>query len=302
MPSEALTLLAPHPGATILDVTAGGGGHLELIAQAVGTSGRVIGLDRDLRALAPDAAGRLIPLYPQVTLVHAPFSEARRVLDDLGVKAVDGLICDLGVSSPQLDAPSRGFSFLRDGPIDMRMDTSKGQSAYEAIQSLSESALADIIYQFGEEHRSRRIARAIKSAASLPNSTLALAALIEHTVPRMGRIHPATRTFQALRIYVNHELDEICALLNALPNLLNTGGRAVFISFHSLEDRLIKFAFRKAASWPDKKSAAFSLLTKKPQAPSRDEEIRNKRARSAKLRGLARLKDVPSDLGALCDG
>jgi 16S rRNA (cytosine1402-N4)-methyltransferase len=296
---ETLELLDIKPGHTVVDTTAGGGGHLFLMAEAAGPSGTVIGIDRDPRALELDAAGKVKEAFKdRVQLVNAPFSELPNLLAKLGIRQVDRILCDLGVSSPQLDTEARGFSFMRDGPLDMRMSSDRGTTAYELIQQLSETELANIIYRYGEERFSRRIARVIKEKWPIADSTLALADVIAKAVGRREKIHPATRTFQALRIAVNDELGELISLINCLPQLLAPHGRAVFISFHSLEDRLIKHAFRKAAALS--KSKSYRILTKRPII-AEDEEIKsNPRARSAKLRGLEKMGEEDLE-GLLCE-
>jgi 16S rRNA (cytosine1402-N4)-methyltransferase len=295
---ETLTLLDIKPGHVVVDTTAGGGGHLSLMAEKAGPSGTVIGIDRDKRALQDDAAGHVKVRFPHVQLINAQFSELPRVLKSLGIDRVDRILCDLGVSSPQLDTDERGFSFMRDGPIDMRMSSDKGEDAYELMRRLSEKELADVIYLYGEERHSRRIARTIKENWPIPNSTLALAELIFRRVGKKERIHPATRTFQALRIAVNNELGELKALLNCLPNILCVNGKAAIISFHSLEDRIVKNAFRRAVSLSQNKS--FHILTKKPIVAGEEEIRHNTRARSAKLRGLEKLSEEALE-GLLCE-
>jgi 16S rRNA (cytosine1402-N4)-methyltransferase len=294
MPKEVFEDLALTSTSIAVDVTAGGGGHLALMAKAIGPNGRVIGLDRDLRAHQLDAAGGVAKEYaPYVKLFHAPFSELPDVLASEGIEQIDALLCDLGVSSPQLDDADRGFSFMRDGPLDMRMDSTSGLTAYQLIEQTSEEDLANIIFNYGEERLSRRIARSIKKRWPIPDSTLALANLIAGSVGgKRGRIHPATRTFQALRIAVNHELDELDSLLTSVFKLLAPKGRAVFISFHSLEDRRIKQAFKKAADKSSGKTPEWRILHKKPLQAS-DEEIEiNPRARSAKLRTIEKLDSI----------
>lgn len=284
MPAEVIQCLQPAPGTTIVDVTAGKGGHLELIAQAVGPQGRVIGIDRDVRALQEDAAGGVASRHDHVQLLHAPFSEIKNTLTRLGINQIDGLLCDLGVSSHQLDISERGFSFRRDGLLDMRMDRSQGMTAYELLASLDEKSLANVIYEYGDERFSRRIAQAIKSAWPIKDSTVALADIIQAAVRRSGKIHPATRTFQALRIAVNRELQELDTLLKILPDIIAPQGRVVFISFHSLEDRKIKLAFRELARKDYIQGIKWQIITKKPMVPTREEVLSNKRSRSAKLR------------------
>lgn len=288
---EVLELLAVKAGDVVVDATAGAGGHFGRFAKAVGPTGRVIGLDRDPRAFEDGAAGGIAARFrPQATLHRATFSSVRDVLTQLGVSHVDGLLCDLGVSSMQLDESHRGFSFRNDGPLDMRMDPESGLTAWELLAESDEREIADILYQFGEEHRSRRVARAIKKAWPLPDSTLALADVIARALGGVrGRIHPATKSFQALRIAVNGELQELDALLDVLPDILRPGGRAAIISFHSLEDRRVKHRFRAAASAQDGRAAVYRLCTKRPVIPSDTEQKENPRSRSAKLRVVERL-------------
>jgi 16S rRNA (cytosine1402-N4)-methyltransferase len=285
LPAEALQLLNPLPGQTFVDCTVGAGGHTRLIAERVGLAGRVIGLDQDA-AMLDLARPRLTGL--PVTLIQASFDQIHSVLDTLNVPAVDGVLADLGISSDQLDDPDRGFSFQQDGVLDMRMDPTAGESAADLLRRLNERDLADLIYQFGEERHSRRIARRVVEArqrGELPRTTGELAELVRRCVPRpKGRrgagIDPATRTFQALRIAVNDELGALDRLLAALPGCLKPGGRAAVISFHSLEDRRVKHAFRDPAVW--------DVLTRKPVQAGADEERDNPRSRSAKLRAAAR--------------
>ena len=274
MPKETLELLQCLPGAVVVDCTAGGGGHLALFAEAVGNTGRVIGLDRDPRAHQPDAAGGVAARFLHVQLVRRAFSEVGAALAELGIGQVDALFADLGVSSFQLDEGERGFSFRADAPLDMRMDPTTGESAADLIARLPEGELADVIYRFGDEHRSRRIARAIKRA--VPTTTKALADVVAAAVGGVrGRIHPATKSFQALRIAVNGELSELEALLDAVVTVLKPGGRVGMLTFHSLEDRLVKNRFR---------SGGFQRVTKKAVQASDEEVAHNPRARSARLR------------------
>jgi len=271
MPGESVRGLAIGAADVVVDCTAGGGGHLRLFAAQ---AARVIGLDRDLRAFADDAAGGIARTLANVTLVHAPFSDIEKALHDLKLDPVDVVFADLGVSSFQLNEGDRGFSFRQDAPLDMRMDTRAGETAAELIARLPEGELANILFRYGDESRSRKIARYIKDRA--PTTTLGLASAVLSAVSgQRGKVHPATRTFQALRIAVNNELQELEQLLAALPRVLRVGGRAGFLTFHSLEDRLVKLAFRETA---------FRPLTKKPQTPSDDEVRSNPRSRSAKLR------------------
>jgi 16S rRNA (cytosine1402-N4)-methyltransferase len=284
---EVMDLLALEPGAVVVDGTAGGGGHLRAIAEAVGPRGRVIAFDRDPRAHQDDAAGGVARRYAdRVTLVQRPFSEVERVLAELHIGEIDALLADLGVSSMQIDDDARGFSFLREGPLDMRMDTSRGETVLELLERVDEEELADILYLLGEERASRRIARFVLATRPLPATTTALAELIARALGgRKGRIHPATKSFQALRIATNRELDELDQLLAALPRVLRIGGRAALISFHSLEDRKVKRCFNRGPRTSyDDEPHPWRQLTKKPVVPSDDEIQRNPRARSAKLR------------------
>ncbi len=276
--AEVLDALAPAPGQVIVDATVGAGGHARLIAERLQPIGRVIGLDQDAAMLAL-ARPRLAEL--PVTLVQANFDQLPQVLADLGIGAVDGVLADLGFCSDQMDAPERGLSFQQAGPLDMRLDPSTGEPASALLRRLNERDLADLIFQFGEERFSRRIARRIvETRRQTPlETTEQLADLVRRCVPRpRGRaaIDPATRTFQALRIAVNDELGAVERLLKALPSCLKPGGRAVVISFHSLEDRLVKQAFRDRQLW--------DALTRKPVQATEEEVRQNPRARSAKLR------------------
>src|SRR5262245_52438345 len=285
LPAEVLRVLDPRPGQTFVDCTVGAGGHSRLIAERLGPAGRLVGLDCDSAML--DLARPRLEGLP-VTLVHAPFDNLRVVLDDLGIDWVDGVLADLGVCSDQLDDPARGLTFQQEGPLDMRLDPSQGEPAGALLKRLNERDLADLIYQLGEERFSRRIARRIvEERRRAPLETTAqLAELVRRCVPRMkGRpgIDPATRTFQALRIAVNDELGALDRLLAALPGCVKPGGRAAVISFHSLEDRRVKQAFRDRQHW--------QVLTPKP-VQATDEEVRqNPRARSAKLRAAVRLAE-----------
>ncbi len=281
---EVLRAIAPRDGGVYLDVTLGGGGHAEAVLEACGPSGKLIGIDRD-PAAREAAAARLARFGDRVSIHDATMSRARSVLETLGISAVDGLVADLGVSSPQLDDAERGMSFRGDGPLDMRMDPTRGQTARELIDSLTERALADLIYELGEERASRPIARSILRARDEGKleRTLDLAKAVYRVLgpPRRGGgLDPATRTFQALRIAVNDELGELDALLLALPSLLVEGGVAAIISFHSLEDRKVKWAFRE--------DEQLDPLWKKPVEASDEEQRENPRSRSAKLRAARR--------------
>ncbi|MFN4260080.1 MAG: 16S rRNA (cytosine(1402)-N(4))-methyltransferase RsmH [Gemmataceae bacterium] len=279
LPAEVLAGLIPAPGQTIVDATVGAGGHARLLVERLAPTGRLLGLDQD-PAMLELARARLAG--GPVTLVQANFDQTRQVLNDLGIDVVDGVLADLGICSDQLDDPQRGFSFQQTGPLDMRMDPSQGEPASALLRRLSERDLADLIFTLGEERFSRRIARRIVEArAQAPlETTEQLAELVRRCVPRpkKGRpgIDPATRTFQALRIAVNDELGALDRFLEVLPTCLRSGGRAVLISFHSLEDRRVKQAFRDRDRW--------NVLTKKPIVASEEEMRNNPRSRSAKLR------------------
>jgi 16S rRNA (cytosine1402-N4)-methyltransferase len=287
MTAEALSFLAPERGGVFVDCTVGLGGHSRAILEA-GAS-RVIGIDRDLDALA-QARNTLEPWASNVDLVHSDYRAIDAVLDGLNVALVDGALADFGVSSMQFDAPGRGFSFQRDEPLDMRMDRSAGETAAQLIASADERELADTIYAYGEERFSRRIARAIVMARrEAPiDTTLRLAAIVRRAMPSRGyqRIDPATRTFQALRIRVNRELDGLDTFLGAMARRLRAGGRLVVISFHSLEDRIVKHTLR---AFEESADTALKILTKKPVIARDDEIARNPRARSAKLRAAEKL-------------
>jgi 16S rRNA (cytosine1402-N4)-methyltransferase len=284
LPAEVLHYLGPAPGQVLVDATVGAGGHARLLAERVVPDGRLIGLDRDA-AMLDLARPRLAGL--PVTLVQSGFDRLRAVLDELGLPAVDGVLADLGVCSDQLDAPERGFSFLQAGPLDMRLDPQGGgETAADLVNRLGERDLADLIYEFGEERFSRRIARKIVEVRQRTplQTTEQLAQLVRGCVPRpRGRRHvidPATRVFQALRIAVNDELAALDRLLAALPGCVKPGGVAVVISFHSLEDRRVKHAFRRPEVW--------EVLTRKVIQAGEEEERANPRARSGKLRAARR--------------
>jgi 16S rRNA (cytosine1402-N4)-methyltransferase len=319
---EAIDFLAVRRGGTYIDATVGLGGHSYEIARRLGAPGRLIGVDKDLSALEKAgvrlqvsgvrkgvvgrsslrsaqgelstvvgkdseqtaATGNELTDWPSVELRHGSFAD---LASDRRPATVDGLLADLGVSSLQLDDAARGFSFQAEGPLDMRMNTQSGETAEQVVNQVDEVTLANLIYEFGEERRSRRIARAIVRSRPL-RTTAQLADVVSAAARPMNqaerRIHPATRTFQALRIFVNRELDDLRDLLKAAPQLLKPGGRVVIISFHSLEDRIVKDAFREGV-----KQGHYRLLTKKPVTASEEEIDRNPRSRSAKLRAAERL-------------
>ena len=283
---EAIDFLNVRRGGTYIDATVGLGGHSYEIAKRLGAPGHLIGLDKDPAALER-AAVRLRPSglveRPTITLLHRSFAE---IAKGQRQSSIDGILADIGVSSLQLQDAARGFSFQADGPLDMRMDPRSERTAEQVVNHLDERELADVIYEFGEERRSRRIARAIVRSRPI-RSTAHLADVISAAARSMKheRIHPATKTFQALRIFVNRELDDLKALLDAAPRILKPEGRVVVISFHSLEDRLVKDAFREAGI----KDKYFRVLTKKPVTASQDEQDRNPRSRSAKLRAAEKV-------------
>lgn len=283
MRDEMTRALAPRDGGIYADATLGGGGHSEAILEA-SPGAKLIGFDRDPVAIEA-ATRRLARFGDRVRIVHAPFSEIEAQLEALGVPALDGLIADLGVSSPQLDDASRGLSFRAEGPLDMRMDPTQGETARELIERLEADELANLIYEYGEERRSRRIARCIVQArdADELSTTLDLRRAIVRAVgpARVGGVDPATRTFQALRVAVNGELDELEALLEAAPHIVAPSGVVAILSFHSLEDRLVKRAFLDREVWERE--------TRKPMVAGEEEREANPRARSAKLRIARRL-------------
>ena len=286
----AIEFLAVRRGGTYIDATLGLGGHSWEVARRLGRQGRLIGFDKDPAAIerarerltSPPA--ELAGDWPSVELVNASFAE---VAEHVRAASVDGLLADLGVSSMQLENAERGFSFQADGPLDMRMGPQSGLTAEQVVNRFDERELADAIYEFGEERRSRRIARAIVRARPI-HTTAKLAAVISAAARPMNqaerRIHPATRTFQAIRILVNRELEDLQGLMNAAPNVLRPEGRLVIISFHSLEDRIVKDGLREGA-----KAGLYRLLTKRPVTAEAEETEQNPRSRSAKLRAAERL-------------
>ena len=286
MTAETVALLAPSRGGLFVDCTVGLGGHARALLEA-GAS-RVLGLDRDPEALKI-ARVRLEEFGDRVELVHADYRQLGRVLDDRGVAGVAGTLADLGVSSMQLDAEGRGFSFRRDEPLDMRMDQSQGPTAAELLDQTGEEELANLIFEYGEERYSRRIARSIVEARRRApiTTTGQLAQIVRRAVPRRGyqRIDPATRTFQAIRIWVNRELDHLEVFISETCTRLLAGARFAVITFHSLEDRIVKHAFRALAQG----RMALQILTKRPIVPGDTELDRNPRSRSAKLRAVERL-------------
>ena len=286
---EAIDFLAIRRGGTYIDATVGLGGHSYEIASRLGPQGHLIGFDKDTNALklAEQKLSRIGgDNRPKITLLHASYAELPQSVPPAGA---DGLLADLGVSSLQFGDPARGFSFQAEGPLDMRMDPQGDRTADQVVNRMREEDLANVIYEFGEERRSRRIARAIVRARPV-RTTAHLAQVISAALRSMNRpgardkIHPATRTFQAIRIYVNRELDDLQALLDAAPDVLRPGGRLVVISFHSLEDRIVKDALRDGG-----KAGIYSVLTKKPVEAGEEEIDRNPRSRSAKLRAAEKV-------------
>ncbi len=285
--AEVLRVLQPAPGDVIVDGTAGTGGHSLLIAPRVLPDGRLIAVDRDRESLQR-AQSRLVEFAPCLTFVHGNFRDLPGLLADLGVPSVDGIVLDVGMSSVQVDDSQRGFSFTREGPLDMRMDRDQPLTAADVVNRWSADELEGCFARFGEERYARRIARHLVAQRQRTAfvTTTQLAQAVCGAVPavaRHGRLHPATRIFQALRIAVNDELGALEELLQALPLLLATGGRAVILSFHSLEDRLVKRAFAQAVQ-----QQGWAALTKKPLRPSSAEVASNPRARSARLRAIKR--------------
>jgi 16S rRNA (cytosine1402-N4)-methyltransferase len=284
MVRETLEALAPRAGGLYADATAGRGGHTRAILDASAPDGRVVAIDRDPQAVE-ETTQRLAEYGARAVVVHGAYADVAEILREHGRARVDGLVADLGVSSPQLQSPERGFSFSAEGPLDMRMDTSSGETLAELLARVDEHELADMIYEFGEERRSRAIARSILRArddgALATTADLRRAVLRASGPRRRGGIDPATRTFQGLRIAVNRELDQLQALLDAIPELLEDEAVAVVISFHSLEDRLVKRAFRG--------DGRLEPLTRRPLVPSDQEQADNPRSRSAKLRAARRV-------------
>jgi len=278
---ESLEYLAIQPDGIYLDMTAGLGGHTRAIAERL-QSGFVIACDRDQEALAL-AQKNTVEQADRVRFFHGPFSDMPKALATLGVDSVQGVLADLGVSRYQLSTAERGFSLNADGPLDMRFDRSQGITAADLVNELPEKALADLIFQLGEERRSRRISRAIVRARPIL-TTGRLAQVVEKAVPRTGRIHPATQTFMALRLKVNGELDELQELLRLAPERLRSGGRFVVLTFMSTEDRMVKRAFQAHA-----RARKAKILTKHVVKPSEQEILENAASRSAKLRALERI-------------
>lgn len=283
LPAEVIAFLAVEPGMRVVDGTLGGGGHTRLLAEAVGPTGQVIAIDRDPAAI--DRGARELAGLP-VRFAQANYCDLPEVLDALAIDRVDAVLLDVGLSSDQLADDSRGFSFDSDGPLDLRFDPTEGEPAWRIVNRMRPESLADIIHEFGEERFSRRIARRIAAVREQEpiKSARDFARVVTSAIPRQHpppRIHPATRTFQALRIAVNQELKSLRIALERIPSRLAPGGRLAVISFHSLEDRLVKEAFRNRQVWDP--------LTKSPVEAGNEEVLRNPRSRSAKLRVARRL-------------
>ncbi len=289
---DAIEFLNVREGGIIADCTIGMAGHAAEIARRLGPQGRLIGFDRDPEALdlakirLDQVVAELGSQAPDISLIGEAFSS---ISSHVQPASLDGILADFGVSSMQLDDAQRGFSFMADGPLDMRQDTRSGPTAEQVVNEANERELADLIYEYGDERRSRRIARAIVRGRPV-TTTGQLSRIVASAAPamRQDKIHPATRTFQALRIYVNRELDEIKALMEAAPNLLKPSGRLVVISFHSLEDRIAKDSLREGAH-----QGIWTVLTKKPFTAGEEETDRNPRSRSAKLRAAERKEKEP---------
>jgi 16S rRNA (cytosine1402-N4)-methyltransferase len=290
--NQAIEFLNVRAGGTYVDCTLGMAGHAAEVARRLGPKGLLIGFDRDPEALElakarlAQIADELGDQAPRMKLIGEAFSS---IAEHVEPASVDGLLADFGVSSLQLDEAHRGFSFMADGPLDMRMDTRSGLTAEQVVNEENERELANLIYEYGDERRSRRIARAIVRGRPV-TTTGQLSRIVASAAPAMkqDRIHPATRTFQALRIYVNRELDEIRALLEAAPRLLKPSARLIVVSFHSLEDRIAKDSLREGAQ-----HGIWNILTRKPATASDEEMDRNPRSRSAKLRAAERLAGTP---------
>jgi 16S rRNA (cytosine1402-N4)-methyltransferase len=290
---EVLDGLAPRSGGHYIDGTLGGGGHAAALLEASAPNGRLLGIDADPAALA--AAGtRLASFGERATLAHGNFRDLGRLAHEQGFAQIDGLVLDLGVSSHQIDTPERGFSFAAAAPLDMRLDPTSGPTAADLVNDMPESELADLIFRYGEERGSRRIARLIAEARRKQpiETTLELAELVTRALGgRHGKIHPATRTFQALRIAVNRELESLEAALPQAVELLAAGGRMAIISFHSLEDRIVKLFFRAESGYGgSEQPARLQIITKKPIEASEQEARSNPRSRSAKLRVAEKLR------------
>lgn len=278
---EVIRFLVPHPGGSFIDATLGGGGHSRAILDRITPGGRLLAIDQDEGVLAARKED-FGPLSSPVLFVHSNFKEVAALAERYGFLECDGILADIGISSMMVDDASRGFSFMREGPLDMRMDRNNPLTAAEVVNTYSEKDIADILYKFGEERRSRPIARSIVRSRPLRTTTDLTRAIARIAgSPRRGQIHPATRTFQALRIYVNDELNSLEKFLDSSMSVVRSGGRIVVISFHSLEDRIVKQKFRAP-------SVSGQVLTKKVVVAGQEEVDANPRSRSAKLRAWER--------------
>ncbi len=280
---EVIRFLNPRDGGIYVDATLGGGGHTEAILRASAPNGRVLAFDRD-RAAIYRSSKKLAEEAGRLRFISGSFAELGAHLDEHGTKEVDGIIADLGLSSDQLGDPDRGFSFTLDGALDMRFDSDDGLTAADLVNQLPDDQLADLLYEYGEERRSRAIARRIVQRRPIHTTKQLRAAVVSVLGPRRRGIDPATRTFQALRIAVNQELAALDLFLEQAPGRLRPGGRVVVISYHSLEDRAVKHAFRSSAA-----DIRYDVLTRKPVVPDAEAIADNPRARSAKLRALVRV-------------
>lgn len=280
---DVIRFLNPRSGGIYVDATLGGGGHTEAILRASAPNGRVLAFDRDREAIYR-ASKKLADEADRVRFISGSFAELSAYLDEEGTKEVDGIVADLGLSSDQLGDPDRGFSFALDGPLDMRFDSGEGPTAADLVNELPDDQLADLLYEYGDERRSRAIARRIVQRRPIHTTKQLRAAVVAVLGPRRRGIDPATRTFQALRIAVNQELAALDLFLEQAPGCLRPGGRVVVISYHSLEDRAVKHSFRSSAA-----DISYDVLTRKPVVPDAEAIADNPRARSAKLRALMRV-------------
>ena len=282
--AEVMAILDAGPAEICVDATVGTGGHAQALLGKLGPQGRLIGVDRDMEML--QAAAQRFDQDKRVDLSHDTYDHIYQVLRRTGQLRADVILADLGLSSAQIESPDRGFSFREDGPLDMRMDRSQEATAAQIVATAGAEELARIFFEYGQERHSRRIARAIVRARDRQpvRTTAQLADIVSHAVPGRGRIHPATRVFQALRITVNRELEILEAFLRRTPDCLEKGGRLAVIAFHSLEDRMVKQAFRQRRD-----SGSFDLITPKVVRASREEQLANRRSRSARLRAIRRI-------------
>lgn len=287
MLNKVVEYMHPEDGAVYLDATAGEGGHTRAILEASSPSGYIVCADADEQALRT-VESNLKNFGNRIKLIRANYKDIKEIAQQAGLKGFDGIIADLGFNTSQITDSRRGFSFNNDGPLDMRYDTSRGVTAYDVVNTFKSGKLEDIIKDYGEERRYKSIVKAIIKARSESRieGTAALAQVIAHAVKGYSRIHPATRTFQAIRIFVNNEIENLKEFLGIVKDFINIGGVLIIISFHSLEDRIVKNAFRQLSALP---VPSFHILTRKPVTPDADELRMNRRARSAKLRAIQRI-------------